>query len=97
MESGIQLKESGIQVLLTENPVPGIRKPWRKIENSRLPLISLLEVTDQVVFQIRRSLQKKGRQTAVAKKLGGNFRTTRININPWIIIVIDHNRAIIIR
>ena len=25
------------------------------------------------------------------------FRTTRININPWIIIIIDYNMVIIIR
>ena len=26
-----------------------------------------------------------------------NIRTTRININPWITIIVDYNRVIIIR
>ena len=41
LESGIQLKEFGIQVLRTDkywNPVPGIPNPQRGIQNRRLSI-----------------------------------------------------------
>ena len=55
LESGVQLKESGILLVIgIENPsstdrdwnrVPGIRNPWRGIRNPRLSWILLHGVT----------------------------------------------------
>ena len=60
LESGVQLKESGIPLAIgIENPsstdkdwnrVPGIRTPWRGIQNPRLSWIALHGVTYRLAF-----------------------------------------------